>query len=171
MKSTHDTFLWFSRFCKDPPFVSNIKRLEMVILILFTFIATMATGDNFILNVWESQEELNYITVKSRKMARLEFLLVAVTVFLCLTSSQNLTTLHLDQSAEQETSPTVMETPLETTETSVERLDDCEEDEWSCHQKGKMEIFIANHIKAEGGKFLSLPDVILLWYYCYPYHH
>ena len=98
-------------------------------------------------------------------------MLVAVTVFLCLTSSQNITTLHLDQSAEQETSPTVMETPLETTETSVERLDDCEEDEWSCHQKGKMEIFIANHIKAEGGKFLSLPDVILLWYYCYPYHH
>ena len=100
----------------------------------------MATWDNFILNVWESQEELNYITVKSRKMAGLESLLVAVTVLLCLTSSQNITTLNLALSGEQETSPTVMETPLETSETSVERLDDCEEDEWSCHQKGKMEI-------------------------------
>ena len=69
-------------------------------------------------------------------MAGLDCLLVAVTVLLCLTSSQNIS-LNLDQSGEEDTSPTVMETLLETTEASLERLDDCEEDEWSCHQKGK----------------------------------
>ena len=69
-------------------------------------------------------------------MTGLDCLLVTLTVFLHLTSCQNLS-LQLDQPGEEETSPTVTETALETTETSVERLDDCEEDEWSCHQKGK----------------------------------
>ena len=94
----------------------------------------MATGENFILNVWKSYSELNYITVKWRKMTSLNGLVVAVTVLLCLTSSENIT---LEEPAEEETSPTVTETVLEATETSLERLDDCEEDEWSCHQKGK----------------------------------
>ena len=98
----------------------------------------MATGDNFILNVWKSEEELNYIiTAKSRKMTSLDSLFVGVTLLLCLTSSQNIT-LNLSQSGDQESSQSVTERALDTTQTLVERLDDCEEDEWSCHQKGKV---------------------------------
>ena len=67
-------------------------------------------------------------------MTSLNGLVVAVTVLLCLTSSENIT---LEEPAEEETSPTVTETVREATETSLERFDDCEEDEWSCHQKGK----------------------------------
>ena len=99
----------------------------------------MAAGENFILNVWKSNSELtNITTVKWGKMASLDSLFVGVTLLLCLTSSQNISTLNLNIPAEEETSPTVTEPVLETTEASLERLDDCEEDEWSCHQKGKM---------------------------------
>ena len=137
----------------------------MVILILFTFIATMATRDNFILNVWKSYSEQNYITVKWRKMASLNSLFVGLTVFLSLTSSQNIT-LSQNQRGEEETSASASQPVQETTETSLERLDDCEEDEWSCHQKGKQSIHglfnnrirnisIENQTNTVSGKFLS----------------
>ena len=133
----------------------------------------MATRDNFILNVWKSYSEQNYITVKWRKMASLNSLFVGLTVFLSLTSSQNIT-LSQNQRGEEETSASASQPVQETTETSLERLDDCEEDEWSCHQKGKQSIhrlfnnrirniFIENQTKLSVGNFFpSISSMVLL---------